>query len=273
MGTVSNICVGLADIYIMSSPHEPWIGNVPAWSKVTIETSGASSTDALTINGTVFTMAAETSAADHEFADAAGLVTCINDADHGLSGVTASASTTLVTLASETSITTASVDENYTVTTSDWTKLGFQSENGLSLSSTTEISKIKVPEVGGFVKFVLMGDEAKLSWELMECDFDQMQYFVSGGTYTAASVDGTNPNKLGVGGKTSLTEYGIGFQGLGPSGVEVVGYMSKAYATNEFMQKFLKGDPRNVTAEFEAIMDTTRTAGEQLLTMWEATTA
>lgn len=64
-----------------------------------------------------FTKKAATSAPDRQFADAAGLVTCINDATYGVAGVTASAASTVVKL------TPASVSIGITVTTSAAAKL------------------------------------------------------------------------------------------------------------------------------------------------------
>jgi len=46
--------------------------------------------DTITINGLVFTKAAATDAATRAFADAAGLVTCVNNATYGVPGVSAS---------------------------------------------------------------------------------------------------------------------------------------------------------------------------------------
>lgn len=69
--------------------------------KATADLTSAAATDVVTVNGVSFTMAAATSAADREFADAAGLVTCVNDADYGASGVHASASGAVVTFEAE----------------------------------------------------------------------------------------------------------------------------------------------------------------------------
>jgi len=80
-------------------------------SKRAIDLSSVANTDTVTITSTVdgvlqtaltYTKAASTVAASRQFADAAGLVTCINDATHGVSGVTASASGNVVTLAATT---------------------------------------------------------------------------------------------------------------------------------------------------------------------------
>lgn len=70
-------------------------------AKATVALASAAATDTVTINGLVFTMAASTTAADREFANAAGLVTCVNDASKGVPGVSASAQSTTVTLIAE----------------------------------------------------------------------------------------------------------------------------------------------------------------------------
>jgi hypothetical protein len=70
-------------------------------SEVTVALAAVANTDYITINGLVYTKAAATAAANREFADAAGLVTCVNHATYGVRGVFASAVTTTVTLRSE----------------------------------------------------------------------------------------------------------------------------------------------------------------------------
>jgi len=80
-------------------------------TEATVALAAAANTDTVTITSTVdgvaqtaltFTMAAATAAASREFQNAAGLVTCVNDATYGVTGVTASASGTTVTLKSTT---------------------------------------------------------------------------------------------------------------------------------------------------------------------------
>jgi len=63
----------------------------------TVALATVANTDVVTVNGTDFVKAAATAVADNEFADAAGLVSCINT---NLTGVVASASGTTVTVAS-----------------------------------------------------------------------------------------------------------------------------------------------------------------------------
>ncbi len=69
-------------------------------TEATVELASVANTDVVTINGIDFTKAAATDATAREFADAAGLVTCVNHATYGAPGVTASANGTLVTLVS-----------------------------------------------------------------------------------------------------------------------------------------------------------------------------
>jgi hypothetical protein len=66
-------------------------------TEATVALVAAAATDKVTVNGVIFTMAAATDAAKKEFADAAGLVTCIKAA---VDGVTASADGTTVTVES-----------------------------------------------------------------------------------------------------------------------------------------------------------------------------
>lgn len=66
----------------------------------TIALASVANTDVVTVNGISFTKAAATAAASREFADAAGLVTCVNDADYGVENVFATVNTTTVTVRS-----------------------------------------------------------------------------------------------------------------------------------------------------------------------------
>lgn len=67
-------------------------------NKATIALVSVANTDVVTVNGIDFTKAASTDATAREFADAAGLVTCVNHATYGVAGVTASAASTTVTV-------------------------------------------------------------------------------------------------------------------------------------------------------------------------------
>lgn len=64
----------------------------------TIALATVANTDVVVINGLSYTKAAATSEADREFADAAGLVACVNHEVYGVEGVVASVSTTTVTV-------------------------------------------------------------------------------------------------------------------------------------------------------------------------------
>lgn len=66
--------------------------------EATIALASVANTDVVEINGISFTKAAATDATAREFADAAGLVTCVNNATYGVEGVTASAADTTVTV-------------------------------------------------------------------------------------------------------------------------------------------------------------------------------
>lgn len=70
-------------------------------TEATVATGSAANTDVVTINGLAFTKAAATSAADREWADADGLVTCVTDATYGVPGVTASNNAGTVTLSAD----------------------------------------------------------------------------------------------------------------------------------------------------------------------------
>lgn len=67
-------------------------------TKATVALAAVANTDVVEINGLEFTKAAATDATAREFADAAGLVTCVAHATYGVPGITATADGTTVTL-------------------------------------------------------------------------------------------------------------------------------------------------------------------------------
>ncbi len=69
-------------------------------NEMTVTVGAPNNGDTITINGVVFTKAAATAAATREFADAAGLETCVNSAAYGVPGITASNNAGVVTLRS-----------------------------------------------------------------------------------------------------------------------------------------------------------------------------
>lgn len=83
-------------------------------TEATVIDGGAANGETITINGVVFTKAAATDATAQEFADAAGLETCVNHATMGVPGVTATNAAGTVTLAVD-----EPGEETITVETSD----------------------------------------------------------------------------------------------------------------------------------------------------------
>lgn len=67
-------------------------------TEATIELASVANTDVVTINSVSFTKAATTAVSSREFADAAGLVSCIANVTYGVSGVTGVANGTVVTV-------------------------------------------------------------------------------------------------------------------------------------------------------------------------------
>ena len=88
--------------------------------EATVELAAVANTDVVTINDIAYTKAAATSAALRTFADAAGLVTCVNDATYGVPGVYASVNGTVVTLRAldpgEQLVTVAKTEKSGTIT-------------------------------------------------------------------------------------------------------------------------------------------------------------
>lgn len=66
----------------------------------TVDLTAVGTGDTVAVNGTTFTKAGSTVVASRTYADAAGLVTCINDETYGVEGVTASANGAVVTVKS-----------------------------------------------------------------------------------------------------------------------------------------------------------------------------
>lgn len=86
----------------------------------TIDVSSAAATDVVTVNGLAYTMAAATTAASRTWSSIAALASDINDATYGVSGVTATAATTVITLTAtdpgETLITLSATNGSGTIT-------------------------------------------------------------------------------------------------------------------------------------------------------------
>ena len=128
--------------------------------------------DTITINGVTFTAhATTTTAANREFsisgndtADGDALVTCINDATYGVSGVTASNSSGTVTLKAtdpgETTITASSVGGTITLATTQ--AEAYVEVDGLGLSATYTHVGCKITSTGnGIVGALLMRGNAR----------------------------------------------------------------------------------------------------------------
>jgi hypothetical protein len=65
-------------------------------NECSVDLTNSDTGDTVTVNGITYTDAAATSVADREFANAAGLVLCVNNATYGVPGVKASADTNVV---------------------------------------------------------------------------------------------------------------------------------------------------------------------------------
>jgi hypothetical protein len=128
--------------------------------------------DTITINGVTFTAhATTTTAANREFsisgndtADGDALVTCINDATYGVSGVTASNASGTVTLKAtdpgETTITASSVGGTITLATTQ--AEAYVEVDGLGLSATYTHVGCKITSTGnGIVGALLMRGNAR----------------------------------------------------------------------------------------------------------------
>lgn len=89
-------------------------------ARATVALAAVGAGDIVTVNGVSFTKAAATDASSREFADAAGLEACVENATYGVPGVQASVATTTVTLyadpAGDTTLTVSATNVGGTVT-------------------------------------------------------------------------------------------------------------------------------------------------------------
>lgn len=130
--------------------------------EATVALASAAATDTVTINGITFTMAVATDATAREFADAAGLVTCVNHATYGVSGVTASAASTTVTLkatnAGDAYITVAGGNVAGTVTVATTKAIAFVEVDASDLDTDDDFTHIaaKVTSTGNGIDGVVL---------------------------------------------------------------------------------------------------------------------
>jgi len=154
-----------------------------------------------------------------------------------------------------------------------WTQLGFQTEDGVDIEYAPEFFDIKVHSYNAVVKKILIGEALKVRFNLMECDLAQMVHAMTGATYTAGALAGTNPNLLSLGDKATIVEKMIGFEGIAITGAELVGFVPKVVAMGTVAVKHQKAGVRTIPFEFDALADTTRSAGQTLAMLWEITEA
>ncbi len=154
-----------------------------------------------------------------------------------------------------------------------WTQLGFQSEDGLSIEYTPEFFDIIVHSFNAKVKKILVGEEMKVTFSLMECDLAQMVHAVAGATYTVGAVQGTNENELSIGDIVTIPEKSIGFEGIAITGEEYVGFFPKVVAMGTLAVQHQKKGIRGIPFEWDCLADTSRAAAQTLAVLWEITTA
>lgn len=240
-----------------SSSNAAHSGNHLALYKTTVDVTSAETSDALTINGTVFKKAVATDASAHEFADAAGLVTCINDDTYGLSGVFASAVTTLVTLVSGSAITTASVDENYTVATDNWTELGVKKD--VMVKYSCDVTEDGGEDVMGSIGAAAEAKSMEFSGNMRELTPALMNLILPAVTLDDADTPGTDPDIINIG-QQDISFFSIAVVDIGSNGQSQIYFAWKCYAMNGTELTLNRGKGITSAFAFKAINDLSQTS-------------
>lgn len=152
-----------------------------------------------------------------------------------------------------------------------WTALGFPSEDGVNEAYTPEFFDSKSACARGTLKKFVIDEQYQLTLSMLESDLAKWQYAIAGSTYTAAAVEGTNPNQLKVGGKLTFPEYSFAFTGLLPNGNTFVIFVPKVTSIGPSATDYNKSAEIMVPMVLEALLDTTRTVNEQLYIKTELT--
>lgn len=136
----------------------------------TVALVSAVATDTVTINGITFTMAGATTAASRTFANAAGLVSDVNDATYGVPGVTASAATSFVTLIAtdpgEKALTVSRTNGSGTVTLATTQAVAFSEVDVASMDLANGFTHLGVKATNtstGGAAVVLVRGDARIS--------------------------------------------------------------------------------------------------------------
>ena len=132
----------------------------------TVALASVANTDIVTINSLDFTKAAATDASAREFADAAGLKTCVEDETYGVEGVEASVNGTTVTLLADpvgdTVITVSKTENAGTITLATTKALAFVEIENMDLSGANSHIAAKVTSTGnGIVGVALLRGQHK----------------------------------------------------------------------------------------------------------------
>ena len=143
----------------------------------TIALAAVANTDVVTVNGLSYTKAAATTVADREFADAAGLVSCINDATYGVEGVTASASGTDVTVSALEGydITISKTENAGTITLATTSAVAFVEIDNFDLDSNngfTHFAPKITSTANGVCNAIVLRDDARYGFVQNVADYD-----------------------------------------------------------------------------------------------------
>lgn len=143
----------------------------------TIALAAVANTDVVVINGLSYTKSAATSEVDREFADATGLVTCVNHATYGVDGVVASVSTTTVTLKALEGydITLAKTENAGTVTLATTSALAFVEIDNFDLdvnNGFTHFAPKITSTANGICNAIVLRDDPRYKFVQNVADYD-----------------------------------------------------------------------------------------------------
>ena len=166
------------------------------------------------------------------------------------------------------------ISSDNTISWSGWTQLGYQSEDGLTDTVSTEVLEIEIPDVNAHSDQIITLQTCEFTFSLMENDLAQAALAMPGSTYTAGTL-GDKEHKLGIGGKTAEDSfYSWGFVGLDRAGLSKVIFYPKAKASAGSMGRAHQKKGLSLRDfNMKAYIDTTGTAGQQLRIEYAITSA
>lgn len=155
----------------------------------------------------------------------------------------------------------------------NWTAIGGTIDDHI-LEYTPTFNPVSVNEHLNPVKYILAGEEGKFMVKFAEYDLTHVDYSMAASTLstTSAGADQTGQDILKVGSGTAA-ETAVLVVGTSPEGGSRVLHIPKAIATGGLSIPWSKSDVSQWDVEWTIISDTTLTAGEDMLVVYDITAA